>query len=44
MASLNDKDTWRGDINDVIAMSIHDSGMRLSISPTTARKLDPAAG
>jgi hypothetical protein len=29
MASLNDKDAWRGDIDDVIAMSIRDSGMPL---------------
>jgi hypothetical protein len=29
MASLNDKDAWRGNINDVIAMSIRDSDMPL---------------
>jgi hypothetical protein len=29
MASLNDTDAWRGDIDDVITMSIRDSGMPL---------------
>ena len=29
LASLNDKDAWRGDIDTGIAMSIHDAGMPL---------------
>jgi hypothetical protein len=29
MASLNDKDAWRGDIDAAIAMSISDAGMPL---------------
>jgi hypothetical protein len=28
-ASLNDKDAWRGDLNLVITMSIHDTGKPL---------------
>jgi hypothetical protein len=29
MASLNDKDVWRGDIDEAIAMSICDTGIAL---------------
>jgi hypothetical protein len=46
MASFNDKDAWRGDVDAAIAVSIRDAGMplsssavkdeRLSTSPTSA--------
>jgi hypothetical protein len=29
MASLNDKDVWRGNLDMAIAMSIHDAGLSL---------------
>jgi hypothetical protein len=48
MASLNDKDAWRGDIDAPIAMSIRDAGMPLvdltndgEVGPSGAVKDEP---
>jgi hypothetical protein len=48
MASMNDKDAWRGDVDVVIAMSIRDAGMPIvdlnnddEVGPSGAVKDEP---
>jgi hypothetical protein len=49
MATMNDKDAWRGDVDAVIAMSIHNAGMPVDdltngdkFGPSDAVKDEPA--